>query len=1410
MAIKRRLKGYSGFRVDLSHLRLLESAITGDFDDLIMGALTGVDKPYVLRGFDPVGSTADVNSEATSFTLKIADSALLHPTATEAGSILRISPSEADIVINANNSKVIGDWVPSSINYVALDYRRITDEGTVDQTYGWSASEKLEITKAVPIGYTLDFRIVLSTTGFGNFLPLYKVQLDANGKIVEITKSSNNFWRLGTGGVSPDPSHNFSWVTGGNPSTRIEGPMTFSGSNSLSTSNNAWGRGDFAIKNLKDALDAIYTRFKEITGSPYWYADGNFASSPITLAKTWWDSVGSVMMSSGAFALELKADVVIDDLITTQNTSVELAANIASTNPVYDVRVIAIDPDSDLIRDVTFKSSVGYTRTLTTSVIHTYTVGEVVIVEGVSGLYDGTHKITAVTANTLSYETMTSLSETTVASFGEVKQRNGEAKAKGLPNSNLLRLSQVNGVVGPGNQLHFRLKQIATNIVRVGDVATINLPNAEAYRNGPIAIVNLTVTNREATVAYRELDIGAHTLAVDDIVRITGISADYNGDFRVTAIGATTFQYAPKDSFTEASTASSGTVVQGDKFIATITGAVEGNFNRYEKMFFILQDTPGTGEVAVKVDDVSLTSEAGSFNFDGLLATGTVQSTPTAVGAGPFSWTQDIYIKSIIGTKQFVIPYDAEASAPNNTYGPGTVDIQANNEVAYVTLHRDLPLGTDIFSITNSTISPAVIGKTYTGSDGSTQTVQDGDYIRVSSDAENKWFKVNSANQLVQIDEVTLAHQSPTLLANYSGVTLYVSKYQYDTIQVKNRQLMPDSGDIYWLAVRQDKQAVPNLYLREMELEMGEERDVNDNTPNNLLLYTGAMSESAVSPNYSQSMNDESAYAYEQDVTIIFKDDLSNTVYLQDPPGFSVQAGDVLVDGTDLYTIAYPLNGKTFVTIERINALSLGVKSYRRLNTAVADSDNLTKGTHKIDRMLAQILTVLERPIYDESVVVQRLELDPLDTNIATQARTIRSGYWITAPGGGLAWVLAASNDSTNSNWISHEVKDVAGTTLFNALLIHVVSNPAAFVAGAVITQEVPGATVATRTIDTGAIQSQGLWGDPVNGQLLRLPPNSRVGISDNGNAGPLGGKVHPPAVYNAKIDAGGGELFVIINDLARECNVDYLEDVDNSGPAMYIGTGAYIQDAAQITLKQPVTSLDNRVRFRNLATFGLPPIVAPSSVTLQSAYNGPIPNPSGYLINTVAGVPVQINNTNAAETVLSINGRIRLSSNAGSALVPQADLTAKVGDSGLRIGEMWTGVHNISNAPAGQFSGTEWTQRTAGVQTFNAALTDIFVLPCNDQRTYRIKGTVVARRTDLVGAYASFTVEAAFYRDGGQVYMIGDPITTIIGQTVLADAYIATVVALGNTIKVQVAGDSGHSVSWAASLEYQSVSSSS
>jgi len=317
MSVKRRLTGYSGMRVDWPHIRSIESSISFDFDSVLRGMVTGLDSPYLVRGFEIQIPDAAVN--ANSLQIEVADTAVLHSTAGESGTIFTIPNGTPSDALNNSNSRVVGSFQSGVPNYVSVELVRVTDPDSADQTAGWSEAQKTEFQRTVPIGTMLDYRYIITTSGFSTNLPLYIIGVSSTGAVDYIQNSRTNLFRLGKGGTVPDPYSTFDFGGTGNAQSPTSPRREWINQNTTINPNPvvvtpgddiaAFRYGDFSITSLKEWMDAIMTRIKEITGSSYWYTDSTLLGDSINTFDLWWDSVGSVMTGAGQISYNLIMEI---------------------------------------------------------------------------------------------------------------------------------------------------------------------------------------------------------------------------------------------------------------------------------------------------------------------------------------------------------------------------------------------------------------------------------------------------------------------------------------------------------------------------------------------------------------------------------------------------------------------------------------------------------------------------------------------------------------------------------------------------------------------------------------------------------------------------------------------------------------------------------------------------------------------------------------------------------------------------------------------------------------------------------------------------------------------------------------------------------------------------------------------
>jgi hypothetical protein len=244
-------------RVDVPHLRALDSSITADFD-LLAGSILAGKKGLVVTGFDLVTGSA-LNNPATSLQLNVAGGIVMHASASEAGTIFAVADGAAVETLDATNPNVSGSFTPGQVNYVGLDLTRSADSDTSDLVMFWDPNASEEAPKTVPLARTLNYKLVISTTDFDskpNVLPLAKVTTNSSNVVTAIEDARQLSFRLGSGGSSPDKGNSFTW-----PQGRDEG-----------TSSTVFSGGDKAIGSLKSWMDAVMTRLWELGGGEFWYS----------------------------------------------------------------------------------------------------------------------------------------------------------------------------------------------------------------------------------------------------------------------------------------------------------------------------------------------------------------------------------------------------------------------------------------------------------------------------------------------------------------------------------------------------------------------------------------------------------------------------------------------------------------------------------------------------------------------------------------------------------------------------------------------------------------------------------------------------------------------------------------------------------------------------------------------------------------------------------------------------------------------------------------------------------------------------------------------------------------------------------------------------------------------------------
>lgn len=257
-------------RIDIPHLRALESSAVHDFD-LLAGQLIAGEKGAVVKGFE-VPETTGI--PASQLFLNVAKSMILHPTGSENGTLFATGASDAPISLG-NSPFVTGSFIASSTNYVSIDLRRVADPDSADTVKFLDPDTKTEYSRIVPISRILTFHVYISTQEFEfspHLLPIAIVETDENSNVVSVTDARPMLFRLGEGGSVPS-SDPIEWKP----------------------------QGDKSIGSLKEWMDAVMTRLWELGGGDSWYSESSDRDIKVAYGKPvlpdnsnnfFWEEVG--------------------------------------------------------------------------------------------------------------------------------------------------------------------------------------------------------------------------------------------------------------------------------------------------------------------------------------------------------------------------------------------------------------------------------------------------------------------------------------------------------------------------------------------------------------------------------------------------------------------------------------------------------------------------------------------------------------------------------------------------------------------------------------------------------------------------------------------------------------------------------------------------------------------------------------------------------------------------------------------------------------------------------------------------------------------------------------------------------------------------------------------------------------
>jgi hypothetical protein len=253
-----------------------------------MQSLVGATKPYILSGFDVINPGNAIGLPTCSF--RVADSIVYYP-GSAAGPFFYGLPEG-----NEASVPLIPQLRTNATNYVYLTLS--TFDTAVDTRALWdpdrNGGDGGEFTQDINTESVIQAQLNVSTGSFPvNTVPLAIVVMGPSA-IISITDARDMMFRLGSGGIAPNPLNTFAFPSlPDNTYSRLEPAGTMV---SL-TDPNPFQGGDKNIKTMKQWMDAVMTKLKEIGGTTYWYED----TTTFTLYKIWHDTLATTWKSKGSY-----------------------------------------------------------------------------------------------------------------------------------------------------------------------------------------------------------------------------------------------------------------------------------------------------------------------------------------------------------------------------------------------------------------------------------------------------------------------------------------------------------------------------------------------------------------------------------------------------------------------------------------------------------------------------------------------------------------------------------------------------------------------------------------------------------------------------------------------------------------------------------------------------------------------------------------------------------------------------------------------------------------------------------------------------------------------------------------------------------------------------------------------------
>jgi hypothetical protein len=284
VAVLGRLLVSSAERLDLPDLLSIDSYGAGDWKYFLKG-LVGDSRPYILKGFDLIDPASAIGTQSCS--IRVADSVVFYP-GSNAGAFFHGLPDG-----NTQAAPLVPELRKNAVNYVYLTFS--TFNTSTDTRAFWDPDKDGgaggEFTQDVNTESVLKVDINVSTGSFpANTIPVAKVTV---GPVVitAVEDARDMMFRLGSGGISPNPFSQYTWRTLPGSTYQRSEPAIQMQAGGI----NPFQGADKNIFTLKEWMDAVMSRLKELGGTAYWYDD----TSTYGVVTGFFDSCATAFKSKG-------------------------------------------------------------------------------------------------------------------------------------------------------------------------------------------------------------------------------------------------------------------------------------------------------------------------------------------------------------------------------------------------------------------------------------------------------------------------------------------------------------------------------------------------------------------------------------------------------------------------------------------------------------------------------------------------------------------------------------------------------------------------------------------------------------------------------------------------------------------------------------------------------------------------------------------------------------------------------------------------------------------------------------------------------------------------------------------------------------------------------------------------------